>query len=140
MSRRRRRLPKGGRTARLGVGGIGALLLVCLVVAFTAIGNKYVSRTSGQTVCEVPDRAGGPGVEVSGDSTLLGLAHALSDRLAGGKVVEDVKPGRTVQQGEGEIIAIATAIMESRLVNLSGGDRDSVGLFQQRPSQGWAHR
>ena len=37
----------------------------------------------------------------------------------------------------GEIIAIATAILESRLVNLSGGDRDSVGLFQQRPSQGW---
>jgi hypothetical protein len=37
----------------------------------------------------------------------------------------------------GEIIAVATALLESRLVNLSGGDRDSVGLFQQRPSQGW---
>lgn len=33
--------------------------------------------------------------------------------------------------------AIATAIQESNLVNLGGGDRDSVGLFQQRPSQGW---
>ena len=34
-------------------------------------------------------------------------------------------------------IAIATAIQESKLRNLKYGDRDSVGLFQQRPSQGW---
>ncbi|CAL9364142.1 hypothetical protein SUDANB105_00729 [Streptomyces sp. enrichment culture] len=37
----------------------------------------------------------------------------------------------------GQVIALATAIQESRLRNLSGGDRDSLGLFQQRPSQGW---
>src|SRR6185437_7364283 len=35
------------------------------------------------------------------------------------------------------VVALATAYQESRLENLSGGDRDSVGLFQQRPSQGW---
>jgi hypothetical protein len=34
-------------------------------------------------------------------------------------------------------IALATAYQESDLRNLEGGDRDSVGLFQQRPSQGW---
>ncbi|MFJ1752196.1 hypothetical protein [Kitasatospora sp. NPDC088134] len=34
-------------------------------------------------------------------------------------------------------ISLATAIQESKLRNLEGGDRDSVGLFQQRPSQGW---
>ncbi len=34
-------------------------------------------------------------------------------------------------------IAIATALQESKLVNIDYGDRDSVGLFQQRPSQGW---
>jgi hypothetical protein len=34
-------------------------------------------------------------------------------------------------------IALATAIQESDLANLAGGDRDSAGLFQQRPSQGW---
>ncbi|MCL2729141.1 MAG: NlpC/P60 family protein [Actinomycetia bacterium] len=37
----------------------------------------------------------------------------------------------------GQIIALATALQESRLRNLPTGDRDSVGLFQQRPSQGW---
>jgi hypothetical protein len=34
-------------------------------------------------------------------------------------------------------IALAAAFQESKLHNLSYGDRDSVGLFQQRPSQGW---
>ena len=35
------------------------------------------------------------------------------------------------------IIAIMTAMQESGLKNLKGGDRDSAGLFQQRPSMGW---
>ncbi|GAB6986717.1 hypothetical protein [Nocardioides pyridinolyticus] len=34
-------------------------------------------------------------------------------------------------------IALATAYQESKLYNLEHGDRDSAGLFQQRPSQGW---
>jgi len=37
-------------------------------------------------------------------------------------------------------IALAAALQESKLRNLTGGDRDSVGLFQQRPSQGWGPR
>ena len=38
---------------------------------------------------------------------------------------------------QGWVIAITTAITESQLHNLDHGDRDSRGLFQQRPSQGW---
>jgi hypothetical protein len=34
-------------------------------------------------------------------------------------------------------IAYATALQESKLQNLHYGDLDSVGVFQQRPSQGW---
>jgi hypothetical protein len=37
-------------------------------------------------------------------------------------------------------IALATAYQESDLYNIDYGDRDSVGLFQQRPSQGWGSR
>jgi len=37
----------------------------------------------------------------------------------------------------GWIIAVATAIQESSLRNLPDGPDDSIGLFQQRPSQGW---
>jgi hypothetical protein len=34
-------------------------------------------------------------------------------------------------------VALAAAMQESKLHNLGHGDRDSLGLFQQRPSQGW---
>uniref|UniRef100_UPI000A42DB89 hypothetical protein n=1 Tax=Kribbia dieselivorans TaxID=331526 RepID=UPI000A42DB89 len=37
-------------------------------------------------------------------------------------------------------IALATAIQESKLRNITYGDRDSLGLFQQRPSMGWGTR
>jgi len=37
-------------------------------------------------------------------------------------------------------IAYAAALQESDLANLSYGDRDSVGVFQQRPSEGWGTR
>jgi len=37
----------------------------------------------------------------------------------------------------GIVIALATAMQESSLRNINWGDRDSIGLFQQRPSSGW---
>ncbi len=37
----------------------------------------------------------------------------------------------------GIVIALAAAMQESSLVNIDYGDHDSVGLFQQRTSQGW---
>lgn len=37
----------------------------------------------------------------------------------------------------GIVIALATAMQESSLKNINYGDRDSLGLFQQRPSMGW---
>jgi hypothetical protein len=35
------------------------------------------------------------------------------------------------------VVAVATAMQESTLENIGYGDRDSIGLFQQRPSCGW---
>ncbi|WP_166983488.1 LysM peptidoglycan-binding domain-containing protein [Paramicrobacterium fandaimingii] len=37
----------------------------------------------------------------------------------------------------GLVVALAAAMQESSLRNVNGGDRDSLGLFQQRSSQGW---
>ncbi len=49
-----------------------------------------------------------------------------------------VQVGRDLGVPEyGIVIALATAMQESSLRNISWGDRDSVGLFQQRPSSGW---
>ena len=49
-----------------------------------------------------------------------------------------VTTGQTQQTpGYGLVIAVATAMQESSLTNLDHGPADSLGLFQQRPSQGW---
>ncbi|MFJ4007321.1 C40 family peptidase [Streptomyces sp. NPDC090023] len=58
---------------------------------------------------------------------------------------EQVPNAKTIQAtgvamnipARGQVVALATALQESRLRNLAFGDRDSSGLFQQRPSQGW---
>ncbi|MFE7412714.1 C40 family peptidase [Streptomyces laurentii] len=42
--------------------------------------------------------------------------------------------------GQATLIALMTALQESTLLNIQHGDRDSIGLFQQRPSQGWGTR
>ena len=48
------------------------------------------------------------------------------------------KVGKTLGISDyGIVIALATAMQESGIRNLSYGDRDSVGLFQQRPSAHW---
>jgi LysM repeat protein len=38
---------------------------------------------------------------------------------------------------DGIVIGLAAAMQESSLRNINHGDRDSVGIFQQRPSMGW---
>jgi hypothetical protein len=57
-------------------------------------------------------------------------------QLANARLIVAIGNERRVP-GRGQVIAVATALQESRLRNLRGGDRDSIGLFQQRPSQGW---
>jgi hypothetical protein len=70
---------------------------------------------------------------------------SASGRPAGNWSAEQVANARTIVTignqrrvpKQAQVIAIATALQESHLRNLRGGDRDSIGLFQQRPSQGW---
>lgn len=49
-----------------------------------------------------------------------------------------MQAGEAAGLGErAQLIGLMTAMQESMLANLAGGDRDSVGAFQQRPSAGW---
>jgi N-acetylmuramoyl-L-alanine amidase len=62
---------------------------------------------------------------------------SLTDEMRSNAAVI-VQVGRSLGVSDyGIVIALATAMQESTLRNLSWGDRDSVGLFQQRPSSGW---
>ncbi|MFI2293960.1 hypothetical protein [Isoptericola sp. NPDC019571] len=69
--------------------------------------------------------------ELDGTSWYLTPVQADNAALIVGSSVQRGLPGRAAT------IGLATALQESRLVNIDYGDRDSVGLFQQRPSQGW---
>jgi murein DD-endopeptidase MepM/ murein hydrolase activator NlpD len=59
-----------------------------------------------------------------------------SEQVANAAVIVAVGKRKQIPV-RGWVVATATAMQESSLHNLSGGDRDSLGLFQQRPSQGW---
>jgi hypothetical protein len=61
----------------------------------------------------------------------LDLEQAANTATIAGVAFRKSLPERAV------VIAYATAMQESHIRNLPGGDRDSVGIFQQRPSQGW---
>lgn len=63
-------------------------------------------------------------------------AGLAPDQLANAATI--VAVGREMGvPARGWTVALATAMQESTLKNLDYGDRDSLGLFQQRPSQGW---
>lgn len=101
------------------IAGLCALGLLCSAGAWYArdrvglfLGERCEATALQETVGFAPDQ----------------MNHASTIVLLG------VKRGLPARAGS---IAIATAIQESKLRNLTYGDRDSVGLFQQRPSQGW---
>ncbi len=66
-----------------------------------------------------------------GDAAALTPEQSDIAAVIGAVTLERGLPARALT------IAIATAMQESRLRNLDYGDRDSLGVFQQRPSQGW---
>ena len=59
-----------------------------------------------------------------------------STRQRNASVITNVARTRNLNP-RAAVIAVATAMQESSLDNLTGGDRDSAGLFQQRPLMGW---
>nr|WP_242608086.1 hypothetical protein [Xylanibacterium ulmi] len=68
---------------------------------------------------------------LDGSDWYLSPAQAENAALVAGASVRRGLPARAAT------IALATALQESKLINVDYGDRDSLGLFQQRPSQGW---
>lgn len=89
--------------------------------------------------CYLPTAPQSPATSARTSAPTDGLptvAGWTSEQVANAATIVAVGRQRQVPR-RGWVIAVATAIQESTLRNLPGGDRDSVGLFQQRPSQGW---
>jgi hypothetical protein len=99
------------------LAGLGVVAVVRM------LGNVPELLPSGYA-CKVGVPAGSEEVELD------------APQLANAATIAAVGIRRGVPR-QGVVVALATAWQESKLENLAGGDRDSIGLFQQRPSQGW---
>ncbi|MEU6478263.1 heavy metal transporter [Streptomyces sp. NPDC047017] len=102
---------------------IGAALVVLLAVA----GYLTVQYLTGGT---------GPGCEVVSADRGGASYEFTPEQAVNAATIAAVGSGRGMPE-RAVTIALATALQESGLRNIEHGDRDSLGLFQQRPSQGW---
>ncbi|HSS68069.1 MAG TPA: hypothetical protein VLK34_05915 [Nocardioidaceae bacterium] len=99
------------------------------VIAVLAVGaGSYVAWHEG--VGPLPDPEGCTAT-AGGHTASLSIDQAGNASIIAAVAERRGLPARAIS------IAIAAAIQESKLQNLEGGDRDSIGIFQQRPSQGW---
>lgn len=110
---------------------LGPALILLLTVAVIVAGGVFVRNLllSKVPVLAPPNEqciANVAGVTASLDLEQSGYAAII--------VAESIRRGLPSRAAT---IALATAMQESGVRNLDYGDRDSVGLFQQRPSQGW---
>jgi hypothetical protein len=110
------------RGALVVLGGIGVLSLA-IGAGIAWLGGKHVGN-----LLPPPEQCT---ATVNGQMVVMDFEQAESAALIAGIAVRRGLPARAAT------IALATAYQESNLRNLAHGDRDSLGLFQQRPSQGW---
>lgn len=130
MVLRRLRLPQL-LTPALRHSVIGLVLPAVLVAGPPLLGQTLTDAAGA--IGGAPEPAACAPAGPVGQDTVAGYGP---DRLANAAVI--VQVGRDMGVPErGQRIALATAMQESGLANLDHGDRDSLGLFQQRPSMGW---
>ncbi|MFF3006722.1 C40 family peptidase [Kitasatospora sp. NPDC057940] len=134
----------------VGLGTAG-LLLTPFAIAFPALAvtaNDEATKATSTNTC-----TSGPGPQAVDTAAVAAQVKLILSGAAGpaGSVAGLDAPSVQIPNAKtivatgiamkvparGQTIALATALQESGLRNLSSGDRDSLGLFQQRPSQGW---
>ncbi|WP_369184130.1 C40 family peptidase [Streptomyces sp. Y1] len=119
------------KAAHLALAGVlapfGVVLGIALSGGGTAAATPAASATNGGLGCFKPAAPG----QVTADGQQL-----TTEQINNGQIIYQVSVQLQLPP-QAAVIAIATALQESTLRNLSSGDLDSLGLFQQRPSQGW---
>lgn len=123
------------------VAGAATLVLVVTGALVILIGGLASTEQSNQDQAESACVGGTNAVQAGN----LGPDGEIPQGSIAGFNTEQIQNARTIvavgkQSGVpayGWVIALATAMQESTLRNLDYGDRDSVGLFQQRPVSGW---
>ncbi|MFD9630345.1 C40 family peptidase [Streptomyces violascens] len=136
----------------------GAALLILPVILMAAIGAHVAGIAQDQAQAAARSQARCAGGAAGSDVDTAQVAQQVQAALASTtstikvsgltRTAEQLPNAKTIVAtgiqmnipARGQVIALATALAESDLTNLDHGDRDSLGLFQQRPSQGWGTR
>lgn len=121
-----------GRRVLLALGAIGMVMVLMMVAALAALlGGSGVNPGQGSSCVAGVSAPPPPGAPADG-----GQQQWDTEQRANAAAI--VTTGQEMgAPPRAQWIALATAMQESTLRNLDGGDRDSLGLFQQRPSMGW---
>ena len=112
------------RRRRRRISGVSLLLAVLLVLGLYLAVQRIAPLLRGSDCIAA----------AGGQQITLGAGQAGIAATIAGVAQRDALPAQAVT------VAYAAALQESKLQNLPYGDRDSVGVFQQRPSQGWGKR
>ncbi|QIQ62924.1 tape measure protein [Streptomyces phage Moab] len=118
----------GGADTGLGMGGVFA----------AALAGMY-SAAADSAVNAAGNSAMGFGIDGMGIAAAAGKYGGImlsTEQLKNAATIVGVGKGMGANTND-LIVSIMTAMQESGLRNVHYGDRDSLGLFQQRPSQGW---
>jgi hypothetical protein len=104
-----------------------AATVIAVLLALLAYGAYTVYQRFVVQVLIIPGCQAGTG----GNAIPLDFGQTADAATIAGVAARDHLSSRALT------VAYATAFQESKLENLTYGDRDSVGIFQQRPSEGW---
>ncbi|MFE6663512.1 hypothetical protein ACFVFH_08080 [Streptomyces sp. NPDC057697] len=125
-------MPRTASPARRHTGRSRLLRIAVALVVLAALGGyltlQYITGGKGVAGCVVESADGSSG---KGRTYWMSPEQAVNAATISAVGTSRGMPERAVT------IALATALQESGLRNIEHGDRDSLGLFQQRPSQGW---
>ncbi|MEJ8284424.1 LysM peptidoglycan-binding domain-containing protein [Curtobacterium citreum] len=119
------------------IGSIAASHHVSVAALLSANGLTYTSTIYAGKTLVIPSSSSAAATAAAPSRAAVSAAVGLSAEQRQ-NAATIVAVGRSLGVSDrGIVVALAAAMQESSLRNLPHGDRDSVGLFQQRPSQGW---
>ncbi|MEV6332249.1 peptidase M23 [Streptomyces sp. NPDC051909] len=125
-----------GAKLKLAIPAAAVFLIFLMITGLLGGGNAKAYGDScgdrGQPGADLPGSSG-PGTGQNADGSLR------KKQIENAKAIDKVAEHGGMS-GQATLVGLMTALQESQLLNIDYGDRDSLGLFQQRPSQGWGTR
>ncbi|MFD8147375.1 peptidase M23 [Streptomyces sp. NPDC059708] len=119
---------------------LGCLAAVLATVLLGVLGLVTMIATGASRAAMDGKSSSNCGIGLPDMPGLEGIPErVLGTQVDNAKIIDQVAASRGLP-GKAVMIALMTGLQESNLQNLDHGDADSLGLFQQRPSQGWGTR